>query len=62
MFKHCILCLQLLRMESQVKRYKGAADEAEGNIEDMKSEKRKLQKEVSSRLPFSTLHYMYSVF
>ena len=38
---------QIIRLESQVKRYKAAAENAEKMEEDLKQEKRKLQREVS---------------
>ena len=38
--------LQVTRLETQVKRYKGDAERAEGAEDELKQEKRKLQKEV----------------
>ena len=35
-----------MRLESQVKRYKGSADDSEKTIEEMKLDKRKLQRDV----------------
>ena len=43
-----LLCCQVIRLESQVKRYKTAADDGEKTIEDMKLDKRKLQRDVST--------------
>ena len=39
--------LQVLRLESQVKRYRTAAEGSEKGEEGLKQEKRKLQREVS---------------
>ena len=39
--------VQVMRLESQVKRFKGSADESEKTIEEMKLDKRKLQRDVS---------------
>lgn len=38
--------VQVIRLESQVKRYKTASETAEKNEEELKAEKRKLQREV----------------
>ena len=43
---YCIV-LQVIRLESQVKRYKNAAETSEKNEEELKAEKRKLQREVN---------------
>ena len=43
-----MLGCQVIRLESQVKRYKTAADDGEKTIEDMKLDKRKLQRDVST--------------
>jgi hypothetical protein len=47
---------QVARLDSQVLRYKTAADTSEKSEEELKTEKRKLQREVSSslQLPFFT--------
>ncbi len=48
----CLIALQVARLESQVTRYKSAAESAEKNEEELKVEKRKLLREVSwFRLP-----------
>ena len=39
--------LKVLRLESQVKRYRSAAEGSEKVEDDLKQEKRKLQREVS---------------
>jgi hypothetical protein len=42
--------MQVVRLDSQVKRYKTASETAEKNEEELKTEKRKLQREVIFRL------------
>lgn len=42
-----VMCRQVTRLESQVTRYKSSSEEAEKAEEDLKHEKRRLQKEVT---------------
>lgn len=49
--------LQVIRLESQVKRWKASSDESEKDKEDMKTEKRKLQREVKQGCQTSTNQY-----
>lgn len=44
---------QMIRLEGQVTRYKSAAESAEKIEDELKVEKRKLQREVSPTLPVS---------
>lgn len=44
---------QVIRLEGQVTRYKSAAESAEKIEDELKVEKRKLQREVSPTLPVS---------
>ena len=50
--------LQVTRLEAQVKRYKTDAERAEGAEDDLKQEKRKLQKEVR----ILNLQYLFSTY
>ena len=41
-----LTCMQVLRLEGQVKRYKASAEQAEAQEEELKAERRKLTREV----------------
>lgn len=43
----CLLCAQVTRLEGQVSRYKSASENAEKVEDELKAEKRKLQREVA---------------
>lgn len=47
-----LMILQVARLDGQVTRYKTAAEEAESREDDLKIEKRKLQREVKPRIHF----------
>ena len=49
------LALQIIRLEGQVARYKNAAENAEKVEDELKAEKRKLQREVIDLISFSAL-------
>ena len=48
----CVALFQVGRLETQVKRYKSDAERAEGVEDELKQEKRKLQREVSTLIKF----------
>lgn len=46
--------MQVVRLESQVKRYRTAAENSEKNEDELKAERRKLQREVSRTASWQT--------
>lgn len=46
--RHTLFCTQVTRLEGQVSRYKSASENAEKVEDELKAEKRKLQREVVS--------------